>query len=149
MRCKSILIFGFAILVYSCTNPSSSTVQGDLVEQRVEEKTSLSTIQHLYETRAEEVQVLVEGEVIKILPDDNEGSRHQKFIIELEGEHTILVALNIDLAPRVSGLKKGDFVEIYGQYEWNKNGGVIHWTHHDPAQEHVDGWIVFNGEKFQ
>jgi hypothetical protein len=89
------------------------------------------------------------GKVVKLLADDNRGSRHQKFIVRIDHDLTVLIAHNIDLAPRVKGLRKGDTISFYGEYEWNKKGGVVHWTHHDPAKHHPDGWIQFNGKKYR
>ncbi len=93
-------------------------------------------------------QVYGGGKVVRVLSDDNDGSRHQRFIVELESGNTVLVAHNIDLAPRVSSLKLGDFVSFYGEYEWNQRGGVIHWTHDDPQGRHVTGWIEHNGKRY-
>jgi uncharacterized protein YceK len=73
------------------------------------------------------------GVVDRVLSDDTEGARHQRFILRLASGQTLLIAHNIDIAPRVSGLSVGDSVEFSGQYEWNDKGGVIHWTHHDPS----------------
>jgi len=106
--------------------------------------TSDETLQSYFDNGAENKQVLVKAEVIKVLPDDNEGSRHQKFIVELKSGQTLLVAHNIDLAPRVKGIEEGDMVILYGEYEWSERGGVIHWTHHDPAGSHIGGWIEHN-----
>ena len=89
------------------------------------------------------------GIVIKVLPEDNDGSRHQRFILRLDSGQTLLIAHNIDLAPRISSLKKGDAVSFYGVYEWNPKGGVIHWTHHDPDGRHVAGWLQHNDRKYQ
>lgn len=106
-------------------------------------------IQAAYENRQSDVQVEGAGRVVKVLPDDNKGSRHQKFILELASGQTILIAHNIDLAPRIPDLREGDRVSFYGEYEWNERGGVIHWTHHDPQGRHVDGWLKHDGKIFQ
>jgi len=95
------------------------------------------------------VQTEGNGIVIKILPDDTEGSRHQRFIVKLHSGQTLLIAHNIDLAPRLSTLRKGDVVAFNGEYEWNSKGGVIHWTHHDPGGRHVPGWLKYNGRTYQ
>ncbi|MEA2093096.1 MAG: DUF3465 domain-containing protein [Pseudomonadota bacterium] len=82
----------------------------------------------------------ITGEVKRVLSDDNQGSRHQRFILKLDSGHTVLVAHNIDLADRVP-LTRGDVVTLRGRYEWNDRGGVIHWTHHDPEGRGPGGWI--------
>jgi hypothetical protein len=82
------------------------------------------------------------------LPDDLEGSRHQRFVLRLSSGQTLLVAHNIDLAPRISSLNRGDKVEFYGEYEWNAKGGVIHWTHHDPSGRHVGGWLKHDSKTY-
>lgn len=91
------------------------------------------------------VMCTVAGEVVKVLPDDDEGSRHQRFIIRLSGhEHTLLVAHNIDLAEPVA-IEEGDTLLIRGQYEYNDQGGLLHWTHHDPGGRREGGWIELDG----
>jgi len=90
----------------------------------------------------------VAGRVTRQLPDDNEGSRHQRFILELAGGHSLLVSHNIDLAPRVP-LSDGDRLTIRGRYEWNERGGVIHWTHHDPQGRREGGWIEHGDRRYR
>jgi hypothetical protein len=94
-------------------------------------------------------QVQGSGMVLRVLADDNEGSRHQRFILELNSGRTALVAHNIDLAPRISSLSTGDIVEFYGEFEPSEQGGVIHWTHHDPQGRHVGGWLQHKGQRYQ
>lgn len=102
-----------------------------------------------YQQQRSNVQVQAQGVVKAILPDDNEGSRHQKMILKLENGLTVLIAHNIDLAPRIEGLKKGETVEFFGEYEYSQKGGVIHWTHHDPRGKHIDGWLKYQGKMYQ
>lgn len=99
--------------------------------------------------RRTDYQVGGRGTVIRLLPDDNDGSRHQRFILELESGRTLLVAHNIDVAPRIDGLRTGELVSFFGEYEWNDRGGVIHWTHHDPRSQHIGGWIEYHGKRYQ
>ena len=89
------------------------------------------------------------GRVTRILADDNQGSRHQRFILTLPSGHTLLVAHNIDLAPRINSLRAGDTIEFYGEYIWNDKGGILHWTHHDPKGQHPGGWLKHNDELYQ
>ena len=89
------------------------------------------------------------GRVSRILSDDNVGSRHQRFILTLSSGRTILVAHNIDIAPRVSPLNVGDTISFNGVYEHNSKGGVVHWTHHDPNGRHQAGWLRRNGRTYQ
>jgi hypothetical protein len=89
------------------------------------------------------------GTVVRILPDDTQGDRHQRFILRLASGQTLLVAHNIDIAPRVSPLIEGDIVEYKGEYVPNDKGGVVHWTHHDPAGNHSSGWLKHAGQTFQ
>jgi cold shock CspA family protein len=88
-------------------------------------------------------------ELQSLTGDQNSGSRHQRFRLRLASGQTLLVMHNIDAAPRVNALKKGDRVAFHGQYEWTGEGGVIHWTHHDPARRHISGWLKFNGKTYK
>jgi Protein of unknown function (DUF3465) len=102
-----------------------------------------------FDDQQSNIQIQGEGSVQKILPDDNDGSRHQRFILRLSSGQTLLIAHNIDLAPRLDTLREGDSVAFYGEYEWNSKGGVIHWTHRDPAGVHAAGWLEHAGRRYQ
>ena len=102
-----------------------------------------------FKNRTSNDQVEGKGEVTRLLADDLAGSRHQRFIVSLASGQTVLIAHNIDVAPRVDGLQEGDSVRFYGEYIWNEKGGVVHWTHHDPEGKHVAGWLKHNGRTYQ
>ena len=88
------------------------------------------------------------GRVIRVLKDDNEGARHQKFVLELDDGHSVLVAHNIDLARRIPA-REGLSLTVRGRYEWNERGGVIHWTHHDPDGREQGGWIEVGDVRYE
>ncbi len=141
---KAFLLVVTAILIYGYIQN-----QGILTPDSSATSVSSSAIEQAYENQQSDVQVKGEGTVIKLLRDDLEGSRHQRFILELSSGHTLLLSHNIDLAPRIDRLKSGDRVEFFGEYEWNNKGGVVHWTHHDPGGRHVSGWIKHQGRTYQ
>lgn len=106
-------------------------------------------ISRMFSEQKSNVQVTGRGTVIKVLPDDVRGSQHQKMIVRINSSQTILIAHNIDLAPRIPDLKQGDRIQFSGEYEWNEKGGVVHWTHRDPRKHHADGWLRHEGKIYQ
>lgn len=92
--------------------------------------------------------VTVSARVLKILREDIEGTPHQKFLIILSNGSTVLIAHNIQMAPQVP-IQEGTFITIHGDYIWNAKGGLIHWTHHSDTPKHGDGWIYYNGRRYQ
>lgn len=108
-----------------------------------------AALEQAFQNRSHNLQIQGAGKVVQLLPDDNKGARHQRFILQTDSGLTLLVAHNIDLAPRVKGLAIGDRVEFYGEYEWNAKGGVIHWTHHDPQGRHAHGWLLHRGKHYR
>ncbi|MCP5142180.1 MAG: DUF3465 domain-containing protein [Chromatiales bacterium] len=106
-------------------------------------------LKHAFDNRLSDLQVEGSGTVSRVLSDDNTGSRHQRFILRMPSGLSVLVAHNIDLADRIPSLQVGDVVDFFGEYEWNEKGGVIHWTHHDPAGRHADGWLRHAGRTYE
>ena len=94
-------------------------------------------------------QVSGEGRVSRLLGDDTVGDHHQRFILTLDSGRTLLIAHNIDIAPRIETLREGDTVSFNGEYESNDKGGVVHWTHHDPQGQHEAGWLKHRGRIYQ
>jgi hypothetical protein len=142
---KLLLLSVAAILIYSFVQGRGIYIPSFFPLSQ----SSDSSLQNSYNNRQNDHQIQGQGVVTRILPDDVDGSRHQRFILELSTGQTLLIAHNIDLAPRVASLNIGDTVSFYGEYEWNPKGGVIHWTHHDPNYRHVGGWLRHGGKKYE
>ena len=138
-----LIVIVFSLYGYLDNNP-------DFIQSFAKQSTTDdSALTSAFENRKSDVQVSGSGVVIRILSDDTNGSRHQKFILKLSSGQTLLISHNIDLAPRIQSLQKGDTVNFYGEYEWNSKGGVVHWTHHDPKGHHIDWWLKHNGSTYQ
>ena len=143
---KKILIAAVIVIGIYGYMQNSPDVISTFTEESIQ---SDDLIADAYRNQLSDIQVSGSGSVSRVLSDDNKGSRHQRFILRLASGKTILIAHNIDLAPRINSLEKGDLVEFFGEYEWNSKGGVIHWTHHDPSGRHVGGWLKHNGRKYE
>jgi len=102
-----------------------------------------------YKQKKSDIQVRGTGTVVKLLSDDLQGSRHQRFLVKINDQQTLLIAHNIDLAPRINTLQAGEKIEFQGEYVWNIKGGIIHWTHHDPDRRHNDGWLRYNNKLYK
>lgn len=157
-RALSIVVALVAIAVFWARGrglgapPRETQAASEATSEATTQATSESTSDALadaFSARRSNVQVAGLGVVDRVLADDNDGSRHQRFILRLETGRTLLVAHNIDLAPRLTGLARGDTVRFHGEYEWNANGGVLHWTHKDPAGRHIAGWLEHEGRRVQ
>ncbi len=108
-----------------------------------------SPIDAAFEAGRSDVWLEAEGIVERLLPDDTHGSRHQRIIVRIPSGRTVLIAHNIDLAPRVEPLGPGDRLRFRGEYEWNDKGGVVHWTHHDPSGRRRGGWIELGNRRVE
>ena len=142
---KIVLIFLIALFSVAC---KQTTSQAPLVSSEISQSANAG-IEQAFKQRKSNVQVEGKGEVVKILADDNSGLRHQKFLVKISPEQTLLFAHNLDLAPRIDQLAIGDTIEFKGEYVYNPKGGIVHWTHKDPKGEHKAGWIKHNGKVYE
>ncbi|HYM50357.1 MAG TPA: DUF3465 domain-containing protein [Candidatus Limnocylindrales bacterium] len=96
-----------------------------------------------------QVEVTADGSVQRILTDQlGPSGPHERFIIRLTSSGlTLLIDHNLAIAPRVP-VRIGDQVIVHGEYVWNAQGGLIHFTHHDPQGTHEGGYIQDHGQTY-
>jgi len=145
MNKKNIIMIALAVIIYLLAQQQG----GEPPAIVPSEANAAASIHNAFVNGQSDVQIQGSGIVKKVLADDRKGLQHQRFILQTSPDQTILVAHNIDVAERLPGLMTGDMVTFYGEYEWTKKGGVIHWTHHDPSGKHIDGWLKYNGKTYQ
>jgi hypothetical protein len=102
-----------------------------------------------FQNHQSNVEVTAEGTVVRLLSDRTSSTgTHEQFIIKLSsGAITIEVEHNISIAARVP-VALGDHVIVHGEYVWNAQGGLIHFTHHDPKGTHEGGYVQDNGKTY-
>ena len=109
---------------------------------------TLADAQRICSSGASHVEVHINGRITRYLGTHNSTSgEHEGFLVMPIGSQTsLMVEDNVNLTGFIP-LRRGDSVELQGQYECND--GVIHWTHHDPSGRHVAGYVIINGRRFQ
>lgn len=145
-----VLFFCCSLLSFGCGQKQQQSAPApEAATDPFRSFTDLRVLENAFHTRQSGLQVTQRGVIVRVLADDDAGSRHQRCIVELPSRLRLLIAHNIHIAPRIPGLVKGEFLTFHGEYEWNRKGGVIHWTHHDPEGRHEDGWIVYRGKTYR
>jgi len=148
---KKLLLFAIAAAAAIYLSRQPDEVTPGVVEPTAAHApaSSADRLASAYADQQSGVQVAGHGAVSRILADDSVGDRHQRFILTLDSGQTLLIAHNIDVAPRIESLREGDSVSFSGEYEWNDKGGVVHWTHLDPQEQHDAGWLRHRGRTYQ
>lgn len=105
-------------------------------------------IARLFAEQQSGLMVEFDGRVQRTLKDDVTGTPHQRFIVELDNGHSLLISHNLNLADRLT-LEPWYPIRIRGEYEWNEQGGLVHWTHRDPGVGLKHGWIEYRGKRYE
>lgn len=156
MKNKVLVIISIVLLLLGLTAYLIEQTEADLEPVVIPNTTSEASysinnpkLLNAYQTKQQKLQVQGQGVIVKVLKDDTKGSQHQRLLLRVNDKQTVLVAHNIDLAPRIANPKAGGVVGFYGEYVWNDQGGVIHWTHRDPKNRHANGWLSYDGKRYE
>ena len=85
--------------------------------------------------------------VTQLLPDDNKGLKHQKWMFKIESGEEFTAVYNSDMGEKIP-LQVGDVHSVAGEFIWTNHGGLIHWLHADPKKKRPDGYVELNGERY-
>jgi hypothetical protein len=129
--------------------PAPNPPQSGDPDSAAQHATSGDEAARAFAAKASGRMIAVQATVDRLLPDDRQGAPHQRFVVRTASGQTLLVAHNIELGQRLDGLRPGDTVSIFGEYIWNIQGGLLHWTHRDPGGQHPAGFIEWQGRRYQ
>lgn len=88
------------------------------------------------------------GVVERVLPDDTDPPRHQRFFLRDDRGRSLFFAHNVDEAPRVPDLREGDEISFRGEWRDNDRGGAMHWTHRSDNGR-PGGWLERDGVRYE
>jgi hypothetical protein len=108
-----------------------------------------AAVKAAFERHADNVELTASGAVDRLLSDqDGPSGPHERFIVRLaDVKMTVLVEHNLSIAPRVP-VAVGQPVVVHGEYVWNAQGGLLHFTHHDPDRSHEGGYVDYAGRRY-
>lgn len=133
------------------TQPASQTAKTSEAapRQQTPKPNDDGGIAELFRKKQSDTWVEATGTIKKMLPDDTDGDKHQRFIVKLSTNIEILIAHNIDTAPRVPA-GEGDAISFRGEYEWTEKGGTVHFTHAPKfSRKTPGGWIDYKGKRYE
>jgi hypothetical protein len=141
VRALALIVLFAQLGAGACTSPSPAATAGV--------PTDNAAVKAAFERHAENVELTASGAVDRVLSDqDGPSGPHERFIVRLpDVGMTLLVEHNLSIAPRVP-VAVGEPVVVRGEYVWNAQGGLMHFTHHDPARSHEGGYIVYGGKRY-
>jgi hypothetical protein len=130
-RFAAILVVGWLAACGASTQPDDAVIVND------------------FHNHQSNVEVTADATVVRLLADSTSSTgTHERFIIKLSSSDlTIEVEHNISIAARAP-VKEGDHVIVHGEYIWNSQGGLIHFTHHDPQGTHEGGYVEDGGTTY-
>lgn len=107
------------------------------------------TVAAAFRDHRSDIEVTATGTAAQVLADQQGPSGpHQRVIMRLDqSDQTVLIENNLTIGKRVP-IHPGDTIKVHGEYVWNREGGLIHFTHHDPAGTHEGGWIERDGIRY-
>ncbi len=78
----------------------------------------------------------------------NTHAMHEAFDVRTDDGRRLEIVDNVALAPRIP-VVPGDRIGVRGELIPDASRGpLVHWTHHDPAGVHEDGYLDLNGRRY-
>lgn len=91
--------------------------------------------------------ITVAGRFDRRYPDANGRLTHQRFVMSCANGLHLLVVNDVSIGMRVPFVRLARVV-VRGQYEWDSQGGLLHFTHRSDSGG-VGGWILVKSHIYQ
>lgn len=101
---------------------------------------SNAALAQAYQQRLSGLQLSVSGKITHVFPV---SGNYQKFIVQLNADQSVVVIHNRALGSSIDGLVIGETIEVFGEYQWTEEGGIIQRTHQDPMSHRQAGWVKY------
>lgn len=89
----------------------------------------------------------VQGRITRLIMDQADGAREQKFVILGVSGQSLLVTHDLSRSERIP-VAVGDTVMVRGEYVWTEPGGMLEWTTRDIGSGDRHGWVEHKGKRY-
>jgi len=110
-----------------------------LAEARAASRIGCASVATAYRDHRAFLWLTLAAHAVEVLPDSFGRYQHQRFLIRCRTGQQVLIVNDVTVGQRVP-VKPGDPVAVRGEYIWNRQGGLIHFTHSSAGGE--QGWIL-------
>jgi hypothetical protein len=135
-----LIVFGLILAIFWFINPRIFT--------NLSFDNDPDGIKSAWESGASNIVVEAKARVILELPDEDDIGHKQRFRVELDNGHRVLISHDLEIAPRVP-VSVHSTIRFRGEFDWTEAGGTIHWTHRDPNGKRKGGWIDHLEQRYQ
>lgn len=129
-----VLAIPFSTQAIECKNSDGKVMNGSIEQLRA-----------VMQKNWNRPQILVKGEITKILSEDHSGLPHQKFSIKVSNDISLSIVTNLDFGRIPIAL--GKIITVCGEFK-KVGQGMVHWTHFDPHGGHADGFTILDGKLY-
>jgi hypothetical protein len=102
-----------------------------------------------WQQRLSGVQLSLEGKISRVFSSMETEAGQQKFSLQLAQGQVVTVIHDVRLGSAIEDLAEGEIIEVFGEYQWAPDGGVIHWTHRDPEGNRQAGWVRYKDRLYR
>jgi hypothetical protein len=96
-------------------------------------------------------EVIAHGMVADVFGEsEGPSGEHEGYLLKLDGDCDLL--LRVETNTSITGpipIRPRQELIVKGEYEFDPEGGVLHWTHHDPSARHIAGYVVIGSRTYQ
>jgi hypothetical protein len=113
---------------------------------RRDQATGCTQVTPAFESHRSGIWLALSARVMRVLPDTDGTHVHQRFIVACSSGQTVLIVNDVSIGERVP-VSINARVTVRGQYIWNAEGGLVHFTHHAVGSLQ-GGWILYQGRLY-
>lgn len=131
---------------YQVSQDSRHKLPFPSIVEAMDTSSSISLFAQAYQQRLSGM-LSVKGVITHVFPEIDSGKSYQKFIVQIDKDLSVVVFHNTEQGSKIDALAVGEIIEVYGQYQWSEDGGIVRLTHQSLG--HQAGWVNYKNRLYR